>query len=237
MSTFSERVSDGVQERWRPMIQKELTQSSLFTALIHELEHYFSKSRSWDSLDSFDAQREILSRHLSDRHKVMSLLLDAIGAIGDGNMPRGASYQHAHGFTKLSLYRSETQGFNVRLHIWWTGEQASDDSPHEHRWSFCSRLLSGSLHILNYAKIPTGERERIRNAFPLHSYRYFDADPDGSKIVEPAGTQYVVLASEYVLSEGASHQLWYTEPHQVLGLSGPVAATLVVTGPPEREYS
>ncbi len=205
-----------------------------FGALTEAVERVFSGGKDSIGPAEYDALEAAIS-DASDRAGRLTDLLGAIAqAIREDRLARGNSHQHAHGFTKLGLYRSSKSGFSIRLHIWWSGIRAYDDSPHDHRWSFYSRLLSGSLRIRNFA-----EHRSTTNPEPEQwcKYRYHDASADGVKLVEPAGPAMLGLASECILQAGCSHTLAPTQPHQVFGRDGAIAGTLVVTAPPTRSYS
>jgi hypothetical protein len=207
-----------------------------FGTFTEELEEFFSRELLSIGPKEYDAIDAIVSRHLAGSGTISEFLSDAANAIEQNRFVRGNSHQHAHGFTKLALYRSTGKGFSVRLHIWWSGVLAYDDSPHEHRWAFYSKLLSGSLRIRNFIdQSPRASaQEQAEN---WHRYRYADASADGRKDVTPDGTAALSVASEYTIFAGSSHTLAPTEPHQVFGRDGAIAATLVITAPPARGYS
>jgi hypothetical protein len=211
----------------------DIAAANSFALFADDLENLFSRTGLSIGPKQYDLIDEVTSRYVGPG-SIPGFLVDASECVKGGRFIRGNSHRHAHGFTKLSLYRSRSTGFTIRLHIWWSGERASDDSPHEHRWSFYSRLLSGSLRIRNFAELPSGAGDQ---SALWHRYQYSDASSEGSKTVCADGVASLSVASEYVLHAGASHTLLHTEPHQVFGRSGAVAATLVVTAPPARDYS
>jgi hypothetical protein len=205
-----------------------------FSAFVQALEDAFSSEKTAIGPVEYDVLDAIVSSGLAKAKSAANFLEEAAQHIKQDRLMRGNSHQHAHGFTKLALYRSVASGFAVRLHIWWTGVQAFDDSPHEHRWSFYSRLLSGSLRIRNFVELRScnGEIGEI-----WYRYKYADATAEGKKCVEPDGPAILAVASEYTMLAGSSHTLVPSEPHQVFGQDGAIAATLVITAPPARTYS
>jgi hypothetical protein len=207
-----------------------------FGAFAGELEGLFLNQLLAIGPAEYDLINGVVSKHIAKSGTISDFLGDAADAIEQNRFVRGNSHQHAHGFTKLALYRSTTSSFSVRLHIWWSGIRAFDDSPHEHRWAFYSRLLSGSLRIRNFMEQPPGVSVREETE-SWHRYRYADASADGKKDVSPDGAAELFVASEYTMLAGSSHTLAPTEPHQVFGRDGAVAATLVITAPPARGYS
>jgi hypothetical protein len=211
---------------------------SPFIALTNDISSFFhSKSLSGD-LDNYTGLPNVLRQHLSDKQHTSRLVSDAINYLDDDRFLRGNSHVHVHGFTKLGLYRCSERGFSVRLHIWWSGPDASDESPHEHRWSFCSMLLSGALRIRNFSKVPNQNADpQMAKGDRWYVYRYWDASPDGVKRIDQVGVRHLVRGSEFILGPGACHMLHFEEPHQVIGTPGPVAATLVVTDAAQRQFS
>ncbi|MEH2500350.1 hypothetical protein V1294_006829 [Bradyrhizobium sp. AZCC 1678] len=213
---------------------RDLDSSGSFSTFIQALEGVFSSEKTAIGPAEYDVFDAIVSRGLAGANGTANFLQEAAQHIRQDRLIRGNSHQHAHGFTKLALYRSSVSGFSVRLHIWWTGVQAFDDSPHEHRWSFYSKLLSGSLRIRNFVEPRPGSG--VPGAI-WYRYKYADATADGKKCVEADGAATLTVASEYIMFAGSSHTLAPTEPHQVFGQDGAIAATLVITAPPARSYS
>jgi len=212
--------------------------ASPFLALTGDLDAYFQARSSSGDLENYVGLSDLLRHHFPGAQDAVRVLTDAAEYVNNEQFLRGNSHVHVHGFTKLALYRSKERGVSVRLHIWWSEPDASDESPHEHRWSFCSMLLSGALRIRNFSKVASsenaGEKAKAERWF---AYRYWDASADGVKRVDPIGVRDLSRGSEYVLQSGASHVLHYAEPHQVIGMTGPIAATLVITDAAQREYS
>src|SRR5436190_10324086 len=129
---------------------QDVDSSGGFATFIKALEGVFSSEKTAMGSAETDVIDSIVSKNVNKVGGTANFLGEAAQLIRQDRLIRGNSHQHAHGFTKLALYRSMDSGFTVRLHIWWTGVEAADDSPHDHRWSFYSRLLSGSLRIRNF---------------------------------------------------------------------------------------
>jgi hypothetical protein len=213
---------------------RDLDSSGSFGAFVQALEGVFSSEKTTIGPAENDVLDAMVSRGLAKANGAANFLGEIAQYIRQDKLIRGNSHQHAHGFTKLALYRSIASGFSVRLHIWWTGVQAYDDSPHEHRWSFYSKLLSGSLRIRNFVELRSGGGE---SGAVWYRYKYADATAEGKKCVQPDGAATLTVASEYTMLAGSSHTLVPTEPHQVFGQDGAIAATLVITAPSARSYS
>lgn len=53
-----------------------------------------------------------------------------------------ASYKNATGFLKIVLIANENKEWKIRLHVWNKNEK---EHPHNHKWDFYSKILSGYL--------------------------------------------------------------------------------------------
>lgn len=148
----------------------------------------------------------------------------------DESSPHGASYIHPIGFMKLSLLRHEGQRpWRIRLHIW---QGAGRDAfVHNHRWNFASLVVTGELDVYNY--VSTG----LPGAIDFQMMRVWDADGNSRKKVDALGPGQLSLACSYHVAEGATHTLYFEQPHILEHGAGPIAATLVITDQPVREYS
>jgi len=64
------------------------------------------------------------------------------------------SYSHSNYFDKIVLYKSKVNNFSLRLHIWDKDIHPQIKSDiHNHRWSFMSIVLLGTIIENNYTKI------------------------------------------------------------------------------------
>ena len=215
-----------------------LDQTNRLASFVDKLEDIWDQQGPPQRLEDFDPVLE-LSRQVTATPKDKARLCTdcAEFILADGH-PRGMSYRHQHGFSKLSLYRSPRHTFNIRIHIWWDSDIA-DESPHEHRWPFCSTVLSGSLRITNFVlDDPTAYddgKPDLTDTYVQH--KFYDADKSGAKVVERTGPVELKTAVKVRVVGGAQHMLWHDQPHQVFGDGDRVAATFLITGAACRDYS
>lgn len=207
-----------------------------FAGFVNALEALWDEQGPPKRLEDFDPVLE-LSQKLTDTSRDSALLCaDAAAFVLAETHPRGMSYRHQHGFSKLSLYRSPRHKFNVRLHIWWDSEVA-DEAPHEHRWPFCSTVLSGALRIKNFVIVDDDADIAPDKTTPYVQHKFFDADTSGNKAVEPVREVPLLTAATVRVVAGSQHMLWHDQPHQVFGDGGEVTATFLITGAACRDYS
>ena len=141
---------------------------------------------------------------------------------------RGRSQVHNNGFAKISLGRLDG-GWNVRLHVWPRGQ--GDARIHDHRWSFASIAVAGALDVMNHTidpESPEGFSDR---------YRLYDATGDGAKRLEQVDSVRLRPSSSYRITQGSFHMLDYRDPHIVWNHGASDAVTLMLSGPPRRQFS
>ena len=170
---------------------------------------------------------EMLAAALPDAGSAARFLRGAVARRRSGAaVDHGSSHVHRNGFTKVSLVRDRACGWNLRLHVWWA--PARDAQVHDHRWDFASLVLAGSLRAVNY---------RVGDGAQYAIARYSDAVAGGRKSVEASGACALVPAASYSLSAGGTHSLRYDVPHVLDHADDSPAATLVLTGPAQRDFS
>lgn len=129
------------------------------------------------------------------------------------------AYGHANGFAKLILATS-AEGVVVRAHLWHElgsgAEQEGENVPsaHNHRWDFCSRVLSGTLSATIFRPVSGGG--------PYTHYRYRPADQDEMELVGPANLERI---SEVKYGAGDC----YFTPHDAVHVARPSADEPLVT--------
>ncbi|CAM5501879.1 hypothetical protein SXANM310S_03609 [Streptomyces xanthochromogenes] len=70
--------------------------------------------------------------------------------------------EHNRLFDKLVLHDAPDRNFRIRLHVWSNMEVAA---PHDHRWSFTTRLLAGTYDHVLYHVIEEPDDETTAPAF------------------------------------------------------------------------
>jgi hypothetical protein len=166
---------------------------------------------------------------LPDRFALAEFLMQYLD-VDDESSPHGLSHIHPIGFMKLSLLRYDGQRpWRLRLHIW--PGAGRDAFIHNHRWNFASLVVAGELDIYNY--VSTGRP----GAIGFQMMRVWDADSDAREKVDALGPGRLSLACSYHVAEGATHSLYFEQPHIIAHGAGSAAATLVITDQPVRDYS
>ncbi|WP_406334708.1 hypothetical protein [Streptomyces sp. NBC_00203] len=116
---------------------------------------------------------------------------------------------------KLVVWRSPADAVRLRLHLFTPGYQ---DRPHDHRFAFATRILSG--------------------AYVHRGYRRTVLDPDASSAERTAESIRVEQeGSGYVMGPDAVHSLTACRPTLTLMLRGPIvkrSATIVEQATGER---
>ncbi|MDT0436432.1 MULTISPECIES: hypothetical protein [Streptomyces] len=70
--------------------------------------------------------------------------------------------EHNRLFDKLVLHDAPDRNFRIRLHVWSDMEVAA---PHDHRWSFTTRLLTGGYDHMLYQVVEDTSQEGAAPAF------------------------------------------------------------------------
>jgi hypothetical protein len=138
---------------------------------------------------------DIVGRLLSDRQQ----LADSIRDVLDGSGAAGCESYPA--MDKLLLWSSPDRRLRLRLHVFFPGYA---DRPHDHRWSFLSRILAGRYTHSLYGTAPD-VLDRVERGLPLRVLYARD---------ESAG-------SDYFLDSGLVHSLHAEEVTVSLLLRGP----------------
>ncbi|WP_331769115.1 hypothetical protein OG948_35420 (plasmid) [Embleya sp. NBC_00888] len=128
---------------------------------------------------------------------------------------------------KMVLYDALHRGFRLRLHVWRHGFA---DTPHQHRFSYASRILSGGYEHTTYT---TGQ-----DLAPPHGFTQFDrhiplgSEPVGSSI---DSTEFKVTGI-FPLGEG---DYYFQSSDMDLSSTtvAPDTVTLFVRGPAVRPCS
>jgi hypothetical protein len=140
------------------------------------------------------------------------------------------SYSHVNGFEKLVLLASPRLGYKLRLHIWWPDERRETrEDIHNHRWDFGSRILLGQLEFENFIQASEGSRLLRYASYSRGSEECFRFQQTGSAQLSSGFTGRLKMGS------------FYCQPHHAAHASASersvTTATLLVQGPPRRDFS
>lgn len=147
------------------------------------------------------------------------------------------SYRHVNHFDKIVLVDSvDRRGYRLTLHLWdppYTESEINDELIHDHRFSFWSTILVGTLVSENFEPSPSGR--------PYRQYTYLpEKVADGataSNFYEFVSQTGLVQLAESVERSGNSYYLAYHRTHRVVLPRDAMTCTLVLRGPRERERS
>lgn len=236
--------------------------ASLFLILISHL-HAKSNSRFQNLAGEIRAIYEFKDEHSRDDFLGLSIirssddfraLLQEIAAEEDERvLSKIDAYYHPMGFIKITLHRGD-KGQHVRLHFW---GQSSPNSPpqkffegwepvHNHRWNFSSKILHGSLDMIEYEELMPLQRfsslEAATKAADLNSYKAYSVnlvpgrDPTKDYNVFSSG-QYALLRPlpKKTVEEGETYFINHLTPHRVLAAPG--TATILLMDPAKKTSS
>jgi hypothetical protein len=137
------------------------------------------------------------------------------------------SYQHANGFDKLVILSSEHPQYKLRLHMWWPGRHDVTEHVHNHRWSFASIVVHGSLEAHVY--------ERSDRGSLMHEYRYFSPEGGTTYRMDLVGTARLTALQHVVMPTGTLYSLTKDVLHRVVPTLRQLTATLFLQGAAVRQ--
>jgi len=148
----------------------------------------------------------------------------------------GRSYRHVNHFDKLVLIDTGRQnGYRLTLHLWdppYTEAQVRDELIHDHRFSFWSTILTGTLVSENFQESPEGALYRQYRYVPEKS-----ALASVSNFYEFVGEMTLQRVDPSRKATGQAYYLRNVRIHQVLLPHDSMTCTLVLRGPRLRNFS
>ncbi|MFK3816422.1 hypothetical protein ACI2KG_07410 [Pseudomonas sp. NPDC089407] len=145
-------------------------------------------------------------------------------------------------FNKFYLMSNPDQGWNLRLHNFSVRGSGlgEEDSPHYHRWTLASKILSGGYLNVNYQEGPKTDSTPLKDAFSKYEL-------SASKSQTNAGTREARYISEAEMkvkdktlyAQGGLEHFPLATPHSVEAHSGVMGTTLTLahTSKPALESS
>lgn len=149
------------------------------------------------------------------------------------------SYRHVNHFDKIVLVDDGTGGYRLTLHLWnppYTVKEVEDELIHDHRFSFWSTILTGTLKSQNFMPAENDGDGAIR----LRQYRYSPEKLGAatqSNFYEFISEMDLVPTTLSVEQAGSAYALEYVRIHRVLIPTEEMVCTLVLRGPRERNFS
>jgi len=132
------------------------------------------------------------------------------------------SYMHGNGFLKVVLL---DRGYKLRLHVWFPGS-ACEENIHDHRWSFASTILAGSLISEIWQDVTVGQSGDV---FP--EFLYHAAKPSQPSFKETVGQSTLRRQSTRAQATGSCYVLEEQTLHRIMNPGTSLVATMMCTAP------
>ena len=159
-----------------------------------------------EALDTPSAEGELgiprnalaLLQRLSEPSELVALLTSVVADSRALSAVGADSFHHVLGFDKLILYSARPRG-QLRLHVWWPGDPRRREHIHNHRFTFSSAVVTGSLRTHFYVSAEDGKslRHFVESSDPRDRRWRFD-EVGRTTLAEtlvanlPAGTAYTM---------------------------------------------
>ncbi len=154
----------------------------------------------------------------------------ALAEVGD------RSYPHTNHFDKIVLVDTDRSArYRLTMHLWdppYSTAEAEDEQIHDHRFSFWSAVLVGTLRSQNFLRDPAGEE--------IREYRYVPEKRHVSTVgnfYTDAGPARLLEVAPSVHHGGTAYHLFQATIHRVVLPEVETTCTLVLRGPRQQEYA
>lgn len=148
----------------------------------------------------------------------------------------GRSYRHTNHFDKIVLIDTGAKlGYRLTLHLWsppYDEAELVDEQIHDHRFSFWSKILVGTMEFQDYVRDPSGV---------LHNEFQYIPEKLG---VATVGNFYLDVGESPLLEVGRSggpagkhYHLPYSQIHRVVLPTQELTCTMVLRGPRQKNYA
>jgi hypothetical protein len=191
-----------------------------------------------DSPETRDSNTELLTQ-LSQRATFVPFLQRLVADDKDLDAVAARSYRHVNHFDKIVLAESaERLGYRLTLHLWrppYTESEINEELIHDHRFSFWSAILAGTLVSENFEVSPDGPDGK--------DFRQYQFIPEKHGATTAANFYAHVgdvrLAKKEPSREtaGGVYHLRHEAIHRVVLPRRDLTCTLVLRGPRVRPYA
>lgn len=149
-----------------------------------------------------------------------------------------ASYRHANGFHKILLLgKTHSAAYRLSIHHWYRAcdESSAVDEPiHNHRFSFWSHIVRGTMRASFYTECNNSEE----GGTILPRYRYLPMSTGNIHTCKYDGNARLKQSDSKTYLTGEVYYLNYMILHRVHAPeNGERVCTLVLRGPRERDYA
>lgn len=170
-----------------------------------------------------------LAQWLSDNFHPLQLIALLQNILTDQQLLKDVStrsYQHGNGFLKVVLL---DRGYKLRLHVWFKG-QSCEENIHDHRWSFASHILTGTLK----SEIWTDVSHDIPNIFNAKEFEYVAADQQHAAYKIDKGMCHLQHVETLYHHAGQSYVMPEQRLHRIINHGQKMVATIMCTAPTEQ---
>ncbi|WP_155646269.1 hypothetical protein [Erythrobacter donghaensis] len=172
-------------------------------------------------------------REISEPIHFMHLLRELMSVPAIVKEIGSRSYRHVNHFDKIVLVDClNDNGYRLTLHIWappFTAEEIEDELIHDHRFSFWSGILVGTLSSQEFVADPGLDT--------YQSYRYTPENLNAENFYEFQGRFGLTKARKLKVEAGGTYYLSYDTTHRVELPETEMTCTLVLRGPRQRTFS
>jgi hypothetical protein len=182
------------------------------------------------ALDTVEGASTVLDelRHCAGRDQVGGIIASICASDHLLAECSSNSVTHPLGFDKLTLIA--TPSYQLKLHIWWpTSRNRAREDIHDHRFSFASVVLAGSLKTEIFRLDESGT--------PMARLTEHRDGGDGSYLFDDAGTAGVRHREVSIMGAGSAYYLHSEVLHRVSVDECDLVATLFLKLPPVRHHT
>lgn len=143
------------------------------------------------------------------------------------------SYRHVNHFDKVLLVEADNdQGYRLTMHVWnppYSEEEHLDELIHDHRFSFWSTIIAGTLVSQEF--VPDADGPLYQN------YQYSPEDRSARNFYKFCGRGGLSPSRRITELRGGSYYLSYDTTHCVILPRQSMTCTLVLRSPRARNFS
>ena len=181
-------------------------------------------NNSFSSSDSIAAFLETLTLT-----RVKRIIKSVLSNRADLEKIADRSYSHPNGFDKIPLVVPSHEEFKVRLHIWWPlepGQSPSKEDIHDHRWDFCSKIITGQLALENWSEL--SGLDNNHRAVTREEYRYHPRGNNEYFSMEHIGCCRLIKTFTSSMHKGSSYSIAYDQLHRATSPSNLLTSTVMI---------
>lgn len=143
------------------------------------------------------------------------------------------SYRHVNHFDKIVLVEAQSpNGYRLTLHLWippFAVRETAEELIHDHRFSFWSAILTGTLRSQEFSLDPDG--------VAYNAYRYSPDIGSAHNLYAYQGVRRLKRHDRVLEKASEVYYLAHDVTHRVILPEDGITCTLVLRGPRARGYS